>query len=141
MLRCVQWQCIINVCVDLLFFYIQNFYTSYYTYNSERRQWWSYKTLLEPLFYPVWNSCHSQLNGRSWMTTSSLQMKWNSNKHQQSQLDDETEWQKCEKNCRTDKTDSMRENVLDCWDNNLSFAVILKARVTVQWRNNLINKK
>jgi hypothetical protein len=35
----------------------------------------------------------------------------------------------------------MRENVLDCWDNNLSFAVILKARVTVQWRNNLINKK
>lgn len=48
------------------------------------------------------------------MTTSSLQMKWNSNKHQQSQLDDETEWQKCEKNCRTDKTDSMRENVLDC---------------------------
>ena len=66
------------------------------------------------------------------MTTSSLQMKWNSNKHQQSQLDDETEWQKCEKNCRTDKTDSMRENVLDCQDNNLSFAVILKARVTVQ---------
>jgi len=47
------------------------------------------------------------------MTTPSLQMKWNSNKHQQSQLD-ETKWQKCEKNCRTDKTDSMRKNVLDC---------------------------
>jgi hypothetical protein len=53
------------------------------------------------------------------MTTPSLQMKWNSNKHQQSQLDDKTEWQKCEKNCRTDKNDSMRKNVLDCQDNNL----------------------
>jgi len=46
------------------------------------------------------------------MTTSSLQMKWNSNKHQQSPLDDKTEWKY--ENCRTDKTDSMWENVLDC---------------------------
>ena len=64
------------------------------------------------------------------MPTPSLQMKWNSNKHQQSQLDDKTEWQKCE-NCRTNKNDSMRKNVLDCQDNNLTLAVIRQARVPV----------
>lgn len=35
---------------------------------------WSYETLLEPLFYPVWNICHCQYSGRSWITTPSLQM-------------------------------------------------------------------
>lgn len=65
------------------------------------------------------------------MTTPSIQKKENCSKHQQSQLDEKTEQQKCEKNCRTDKTDSMITNVLDCKDNNLSVAMIWQAMVTV----------
>jgi len=34
--------------VDLSFFYIHNFYTSYYTYNSELWQWWSYNEVTKP---------------------------------------------------------------------------------------------
>lgn len=77
------------MCVDLLFFYIQNFYTSYYTYNSEQRQWWSYTKVTTPSWNHYCILCDTFVTPRimelNWMTTPSLQKKWNSSKHQQSQ--------------------------------------------------------
>ena len=65
------------------------------------------------------------------MTTPSIQKKENCNRHQQSQLDEKIEQQKCEKNGRTDKNDSMITNVLEYKDNNLSVAMIWQATVIV----------
>jgi hypothetical protein len=77
------------MCVDLLLFYIQNFYTSYYMYNNEPWQWWSYTEVTAPSWNHYFILCDTfvtlSIMELSWMTTPSLQKKWNSNTHQQSQ--------------------------------------------------------
>lgn len=96
---------------------------------------WSYDTLLEPIFYSMWYICHSQCNGIKLNDYTITSKEMELPKHQQSQTR--------KMNGRSERSiaELTKLKVFSYKYSNLSLTVILQARVTVQWRNNLINKR